>query len=153
MADYVFSRRGVLIGLSVGLVSSALPAHAAGLQQQAKSYLDTYRADKRRAPLAPDKRAVEAARAQCRIMIANGRIGHQFGPGTRFAERLHAAGIPRVAAAENVARGQPDVASVMAAWMKSRGHRRNILDRKMKHFGLAVEYAGGQPWWTLVLTA
>lgn len=153
MTDCVFSRRDVLVGLSAGIVSSALPAHAAGLQQQAKTYLDAYRAEKRRGPLVPDKRAIAAARTQCRIMIANGRIGHRFGPGTHLKERLRDVGIAQVAAAENVAMGQPDVASVMAAWMKSRGHRRNILDRKMKHFGLAVEYAGGQPWWTLVLTA
>jgi uncharacterized protein YkwD len=126
-------------------------ADAASLQAEAARYLNAYRAQKRLGPLLPESRLVKAADTQCKIMIRNGRIGHEFGPGTRFMERLQAAGIGLRAAGENVAMGQPNVGAVMDAWMKSRGHRRNIMDPKFTHFGLAMRLAGGRPWWALVL--
>jgi uncharacterized protein YkwD len=42
----------------------------------------------------------------------HGRISHVF---------------PNTADSEDIAEGQPDVASVVDAWMSSAGHRRNIL--------------------------
>ncbi len=151
------NRRDVIAACTAALVAPiAFPfciaqAQAANLQGDAARYLNAYRAKKRLGPLAPEPRLVKAAQMQCAIMIKNGRIGHQFGPGTRFMERLAKAGIPQRAAGENVAMGQPTVAAVMDAWMKSRGHRRNILDPKFTHFGLAVRTSGGRPWWALVM--
>lgn len=140
------------LGLAMALQFAALgKADAASLQSEAARYLNAYRAKKRLGPLSSEPRLIKAAEAQCSIMIRNGRIGHQFGPGTRFMERLAAAGIPPRAAGENVAMGQPDVGAVMDAWMKSRGHRRNILDPKFTHFGLGLRMSGGRAWWALVL--
>lgn len=140
------------LGFCLALPLSALGrAEAASLQSEAARYLNAYRAKKGLGPLASEPRLIKAAQTQCGIMIRNGRIGHQFGPGTRFMERLQAAGIGLRPAGENVAMGQPDVGAVMDAWMKSRGHRRNILDPKFTHFGLGVRMAGGRPWWALVL--
>lgn len=120
---------------------------AASLQSDAARLLNAYRAKAGRAPLSPNSRLASAAGAQCGIMIAHGRIGHVFGAGTSFGERMRSAGIGPGYQAENVARGQQSVAEVMQAWMKSRGHRRNMLDPKMSAFGIA--FKGG--YWALVL--
>ena len=47
--------------------------------------------------------------------------------------------------AENIAFGQPSVASVNLAWMKSPGHRRNILHRNFRFVGFGK--AGASPYW------
>ncbi len=67
------------------------------------------------------------------------------GPGTR----LRNAGVEWASYGENIAEGQKTPADVMAAWMNSDGHRRNILDPAFTHLGIGVHtsYEGG-PWWT-----
>nr|WP_243876108.1 CAP domain-containing protein [Streptomyces sp. 846.5] len=50
---------------------------------------------------------------------------------------------------ENIAMGQQTPEDVMAAWMKSPGHRANILDCAYHSLGVGVYYASsGGPWWT-----
>jgi uncharacterized protein YkwD len=53
--------------------------------------------------------------------------------------------------AENVAQtNSSDVESVMRLWMSSRGHRRNILDSRLKRVGFgAVENRSGKVYWTV----
>jgi uncharacterized protein YkwD len=51
-------------------------------------------------------------------------------------------------AAENVARGQLRPHEVMHAWMKSPGHRANILDPEARAVGVGLELGPGGPWWT-----
>lgn len=50
---------------------------------------------------------------------------------------------------ENIAMGQLTPEDVMAAWMKSPGHRANILDCSYHSLGVGVYYSStGGPWWT-----
>jgi uncharacterized protein YkwD len=143
MKPAIFSRRTVLshLGAAVlvpaALIGETKPSEAASLQAEATRYLNAYRAKAGLAPLSSEPRLVRAASAQCAIMIAHGKIGHVFGPGTSLSERMFRAGVAPGYHAENVARGQRSVAKVMQAWMKSRGHRRNMLDPKMTTFGIA----------------
>ncbi|MDX6315998.1 MAG: hypothetical protein QOF44_5462 [Streptomyces sp.] len=62
-------------------------------------------------------------------------------------DRAEAAGITGLGG-ENIARGQPDAASVMDAWMNSPGHRANILNCNFKTIGVGAFLATGGPWWT-----
>lgn len=56
----------------------------------------------------------------------------------------------RRSAAENVAYGYGTPAAVMAGWMNSDGHRRNILSSNT-HIGVGLAYgANGRPYWTQV---
>lgn len=53
--------------------------------------------------------------------------------------------------AENIARGQSDELSVIKAWMKSYGHRKNILDKNYTHIGIGyIKLKSGQPYWCVV---
>ncbi|GHF49526.1 hypothetical protein GCM10010218_33540 [Streptomyces mashuensis] len=49
---------------------------------------------------------------------------------------------------ENIARGHPDPRSVVDAWMRSSGHRANILNCDYKRIGVGVHQGSNGPWWT-----
>ena len=68
----------------------------------------------------------------------------------RFKARLKRVGY-RGLAAENIARGQKSLGRVLAGWMKSPGHRRNMLHPRMRYFGLAAAKNGGRNYWAMVL--
>jgi uncharacterized protein YkwD len=67
--------------------------------------------------------------------------------GTRRAIPRRRAGYRSCLTAENIARGQPDIRSVVADWMNSPGHRSNILNAQLTQYGFAQ--AGSV--WVLVL--
>ena len=133
----VLSQLGATILVPTALIGQTGASQASSLQSEAARYLNAYRAKAGLAPLSPESHLVRAATAQCAIMIAHGKIGHAFGPGTAFSERMFRAGVAPGYHAENVARGQRRVAEVMQAWMNSSGHRRNMLDPQMTSFGIA----------------
>lgn len=55
--------------------------------------------------------------------------------------------------AENIAAGQRSVDAVMAAWLQSRGHRRNIMDPLLSRAGFGlVESKRGVPYWCAVFS-
>jgi uncharacterized protein YkwD len=50
--------------------------------------------------------------------------------------------------AENIAAGQKDMESVMDSWMKSMGHRSNILNRSFTNIGCGYAISkNGTPYW------
>jgi uncharacterized protein YkwD len=50
--------------------------------------------------------------------------------------------------AENVAYNYPTASAVVDGWMKSRGHRANILGRSFRRVGVGcVADASGRLWW------
>jgi uncharacterized protein YkwD len=59
---------------------------------------------------------------------------------SRFSSRIARQGYAYRAAAENIAAGQKSAGQVVASWMKSSGHRRNILDCRMQDTGIALVY-------------
>lgn len=99
----------------------------------------------------PAVRADEAlddlALAHSADMAARGYFDHTTPDGLSPWDRADAAGVSGLAA-ENIARGQPDAASVVAAWMDSPGHRANILNCDHVTHGLGVHHGSGGPWWT-----
>jgi uncharacterized protein YkwD len=80
-------------------------------------------------------------------MSAEGFFGHTDPAGRTPWKRADAAGITNLGG-ENIARGQPTAEAVMAAWMRSPGHRANILDCSYHSLGVGVAYGPDGPWWT-----
>lgn len=77
-------------------------------------------------------------------------MSHTGGDGSDIAVRANRAGYAGWAAlGENVGYGYGSVATVMAGWLGSPGHRDNLLSPSFTHvgFGLAVS-AAGTPYWT-----
>jgi uncharacterized protein YkwD len=99
--------------------------------------------------LTVDTRLTTAARAHSTDMAARGYFNHTTPEGVTFDARINGAGYSWSYVAENIAVGQPDPAAVMAAWMDSDGHRRNILNCELRHIGVGLAYDGrSRPHWT-----
>ena len=72
-----------------------------------------------------------------------------FAPGTRFNERILQEGYGFTSAGENIAFGFSSADSVMAAWLNSPGHCRNIMRAGFQEIGLGKEGS----YWTQVFAA
>jgi len=117
-----------------------------------RSLLDAHnkeRAAEELPPLTLDPKLTEAAQAHAADMAGRGEMSHEGGDGSTPAGRVKRAGYHYLRTAENVAAGQPDVASVVAAWMDSPGHRKNILGDFAQMGAAKVEDGEGRPYWSV----
>jgi uncharacterized protein YkwD len=78
-------------------------------------------------------------------MAENDYFEHDGRDGSSFAERIEAQGYPSPGG-ENIAQGQPNAQAVVAAWLKSPGHRANIENCSFTAIGVGL--AGGERYWT-----
>lgn len=87
------------------------------------------------------------AAAHARDMAEHGKMTHEGSDGSTPAERIVRGGYRARRSAENVAYGQRRVVEVVSAWMKSPGHRANILgDFEEMGAGLARDGEGRVYW-------
>ncbi|HYY10161.1 MAG TPA: CAP domain-containing protein [Kineosporiaceae bacterium] len=94
---------------------------------------------------------VGVARAHSRDMGEHGYFSHDSQDGRSPFDRMRAAGYRGTLMGENIAAGQPTAAAVMDAWMKSPGHRANILNCGFSEIGVGVATVAGSPmrvYWT-----
>ncbi len=161
-------RRLFLAGLAAAVLSSdAAPAFVSGAKaavghrvsvskinlRQAEHYINQVRARHGAGPVRMESRLVEAALRHSLMMARKGKMAHQFGPGTRFRDRIKNAGI-RGSAAENISAGYSSIESVVDGWLHSPGHRRNLLNRRLTHIGMAAAVNPAskyRTYWTLIL--
>lgn len=105
------------------------------------------RARKGLPPLAVNDRLTAAAQGHADDMAAHRRMSHRGGDGSSPFRRMSRAGYSYQSAGENVAYGQRSVGAVMSDWMRSSGHRRNILG-KFSEIGAAYATdAHGTAYW------
>lgn len=124
---------------------------AAGASVAAVAHVRAVRAAAGLPGLAPDDRLEKAAARQAGYMARSGKMEHATGPGRDFAARMDRDGVA-APAAENLAHGRMEMERLFAMWMASPGHRRNMLDPRFGHYGLAYAAdGGGQRYWALVL--
>jgi uncharacterized protein YkwD len=71
-------------------------------------------------------------------MYHNNFFSHTNHFGKTPFDRLREAGIAYTAAAENIAEGQRTAEQVLASWLSSSGHRRNIEDCRMLQHGVGL---------------
>jgi hypothetical protein len=90
------------------------------------------------APLTVSEELSKAAEAKARDMLARGYFSHIGPEGAEPWYWIKKAGYDYVYAGENLARGFIDANSVFNAWMKSAGHRDNILNHHHTEIGVAV---------------
>jgi uncharacterized protein YkwD len=89
-----------------------------------------------------------AARAHSTDMATYNYFSHTGRDGSTFVTRANRAGYP-YAIGENIAWGYRTPEAVVDAWLKSTGHRANILNCKAKAVGVGVAIkADGTPYWT-----
>lgn len=137
----------------VGAVAVGAPAQAAGvsfttLQTQVVSLSNKERVKAGCKALRVNDQLLWAARGHSKYMAKTGTLTHTGAGKSTFITRAKAAGYtaPR---SENVAFGYRTAAEVVNGWMKSPGHRRNLLDCGAKTFAVGVVYASnGTPYYT-----
>lgn len=123
---------------------------AAQADQAALRMINAERTDQQRSALVWNGQLERAAQAHAQDMAAQSYFSHTGADGSSVRDRVTRTGYRGCFWAENIAQGQRDLASVMGAWMGSRGHRKNILHRKAREVGLAR--AAGNTW-VMVLAA
>ena len=88
-------------------------------------------------PVAVDDRLMAAARAKLFDMLKQDYFAHRTPDGRQPWAFMQAAGYRFQMAAENLAKGYDNEPEVQQAWMKSRGHRANILNPQFTEIGVA----------------
>jgi uncharacterized protein YkwD len=100
------------------------------------------------APVRLDAQLARAGRNHSAWMAQTGKFSHVGVSGSSFVTRARTAGYAS-AMSENIAWGYRSGAEVVSAWMKSPGHRANIVNCKAKAQGVGVAYsANGTPFIT-----
>lgn len=145
----VFSRRWFVRACLVGaLVSTTTfaPAAAVSSSTYEKQIID--RTNKHRAKHHKVKLKVNScvdrwAEGQATWMAKKGKLEHQSGRLKKILKDCNLTGV-----SENIAFGFTSGNKTVEAWMKSPGHRKNILTSKMRYIGAgAVKDADGV-WWS-----
>ena len=137
----------------VGMLTIAAPAQAATasfttLQTQVASLSNKERVKAGCKSLRVNPQLLWAARGHSKYMAKSGRFSHTGTGGSSFIARAEAAGYT-AARSENIAWGYRTAPEVVKAWMKSPGHRRNLLDCGAKTFAVGVVIsANGTPYYT-----
>jgi uncharacterized protein YkwD len=89
-----------------------------------------------------------AARGHSGWMAQTGAFSHTGSGGSDFLSRVTTAGYASPAS-ENIAWGYRTAEQVVGGWMKSPGHRANIMNCAAKTVGVGVVYAAnGTPYYT-----
>lgn len=90
-------------------------------------------------------------------MMALNFFSHTGSNNGTVGSRATAAGYIWSTVGENIAAGQPDMASVVAAWMNSPGHCANIMNNRFRDIGLACVSGTAnntyRTYWTMSLGA
>jgi len=100
-------------------------------------------------PLRLDPRLSAAAQAHSEDMRRTGTLTHVGSDGSTVAERVERYGYDWSRLAENVAWGYEDVGDVLAGWLESPSHCRNVMDARYSELGVGL--AG--TYWTQVFAA
>ncbi|MFJ6780268.1 sigma-70 family RNA polymerase sigma factor [Streptomyces yangpuensis] len=129
--------------------SAPKPAPAPpGIAGQVVALVNTERAAAGCGPLKEDPQLRAAAQGHSDDMAARSFFDHTNPDGKDPGQRTTASGYRWSTYGENIARGQQTAQSVMDSWMKSPGHRANILNCSFKDIGVGIHQGAGGPWWT-----
>lgn len=128
--------RILLLACSLSLASPAV----AGPESSVLSAVNAARAKAGCAPLRLNGKLAAAAKSHARAMAEQNFFGHAGKDGSRISTRLSRQGYDYQEAAENIAAGQKTAGQVVANWLKSTGHRRNILNCRLTETGIALVY-------------
>ncbi len=88
-----------------------------------------------------DRRLARAAQGHASDMAEDDFFSHTGEDGEEFVDRIRDTGHPSPGA-ENIAQGQSSAAEVVAAWMDSSGHRKNILNCSFTDIGVGYDERG-----------
>jgi uncharacterized protein YkwD len=139
----------------IALAAPASPSYADAssattLARQVVTLTNKHRVNNGCARVRIDTKLTRAARAHSVDQARRRVMTHIGAGGTTFVTRTKRAGYHHPVG-ENVAYGYTTARAVERAWMKSRGHRANILNCKAKAVGVGMAYTTKRvPYWTQI---
>ncbi|HYE89926.1 MAG TPA: CAP domain-containing protein [Terriglobales bacterium] len=137
------------------LVALAAPLGAADEAPLERAVLDEVNAARRaegRGPLAADPRLTDTARAYSCAMAREGFFDHTAPDGQTMGDRVRKAGLRYSVVGENIAKieSRDPAARAVAGWLKSPGHRENIMEPRFTHTGVGACRAGRAVYFTQI---
>ena len=127
--------------LTLASVAVAAPAPPlADFERAVEDAVNEARRERRLPPLTHDPTLSEIARRHSCDMAERGFFEHTAPDGASMAERLKQGGIRYLAAAENLARieGRDPMDRAVSGWLKSSGHRENMLSPRFTTTGVGA---------------
>jgi uncharacterized protein YkwD len=121
--------------------TGSTPATSGAVADEVLQLTNAERAKVGCAPLHADSRLAAAAQGHSADMASRGYFAHVTPEGQTPWDRAKAAGYDSPSA-ENIAMGYRTPADVVAAWMKSDGHRQNILNCASHALGVGFDPRG-----------
>lgn len=125
------------------------PAPATGFAQQVLDLVNAARTQARTCGATPYAAAPaltlnaqlgQAAQGHAADMAAQNYFSHTSKDGRTAAQRIAAAGYAYRTWGENIAAGQATAAQVVAGWLTSEGHCKNIMNPAFKELGVGYAY-------------
>lgn len=89
-------------------------------------------------PLGLNEALTKAAQAHADDMAKNGYFSHEAPDGTDMVIRIDRVGYRYRGIAENIAMGQRTPKQAVDGWLKSPGHRRNMLNSAYQDLGVGI---------------
>lgn len=129
--------RALMLALVLTVPAAPVAADAA---QTVLAAVNAARAQKGCGPLKLNSKLMAAAKGHAKAMAEKNFFSHVGKDGSKFSSRIKRQGYRYHAAAENIAAGQQSASQVVKGWLSSPGHRRNILNCRLKDTGIAVVY-------------
>jgi uncharacterized protein YkwD len=138
---------GAILGTTPASAATA-PSSDATFEARVVKLTNDNRVKNGCAALRTEAKLTTAARAHSADMVAKNYFSHTGQDGSTFLVRAKRAGYT-TASAENIAWGYRTPEAVVTAWMKSPGHKANILNCRSKSVGVGLaKKADGTPYWT-----
>ncbi|MFF1644839.1 CAP domain-containing protein [Streptomyces sp. NPDC058240] len=126
--------------------ASAPAALASGAAARVLKLVNSERGKAGCSPLTLSAELTKAARTHSADMASHKNMSHTGSDGSALGDRIARAGYDWSAYGENVAHGYSTPEKVVAGWMGSPGHKRNILDCSFKEIGVGRAQPGD--YWT-----
>ncbi len=126
--------------LFLALAVAASPVAAASPAETVLSAVNAARAKAGCQPLRLNAKLTAAAKGHATAMAQQNFFGHAGKDGSKFSSRIKRQGYSYRTAAENIAAGYRSASQVVTGWLKSAGHRRNMLNCRMTETGIAMVY-------------
>jgi uncharacterized protein YkwD len=136
--------------VTLALFSGSVPARAAhpgAVAAEVVQCTNAARASKGLPPMEVDPNLSAAAQRFAKDMARRKFFKHTDPNGREPGDRIHAHEHGYAAWGENIAQGYPTANSACRAWMKSHGHRANILNPRLSRIGAGYAPARGGPYW------
>jgi uncharacterized protein YkwD len=125
-----------------------VPANEAQVRAATFCLLNAERARHGEAPLSQNAMLQQAATLHSLDMATRKYFEHRDPDGVQPAARIVHAGYPPILVGENLAWGEvakSTPASIVALWMKSPGHRANVLRRGYREIGIGMAFEAPEP--------